>query len=248
MTKNSWLTFTLRGFFCLVACERCQWLNQGSVDRIITMLYSRLRSIGENWRMLTNGPIGFRFPGGNWFSNKIGILLTGAVEAKATVRLNYQSFPTNGLRTVLHFKVELEGPPTHKCLGLSMMTTGSFGSLWNCGHTKARRFFPETAFGGVWRDREGSCENSSGQKPDFTLPGVPRRGIRRIISSRSLILVHYGKEFVHFLETKPAPARKILTFSSPTLPRQGQIQNFSPPGCSLPHTSLPRQGLGHTVS
>ena len=39
---------------------------------------------------------------------------------------------------------------------------------------KAWHFFPETAFGGVWRDRAGSCENSSGLKTRvrmiFSLP------------------------------------------------------------------------------
>ena len=77
-----------------------------------------LGSNEKKWRKLTNGPIGFRFPGGIWFSNKIGNLVTGSVEAKATVRLNYQSFPTNGLRPVLHFKVELEGPPKHNLFRL----------------------------------------------------------------------------------------------------------------------------------
>ena len=116
--KNYWFTlallvFLLGSLWAMSMIKSGQrWSNHNDVK------YSRLRSIGENWRMLTNGPIGFRFPGGIWFSNKIRILLTGAVEAKATVRLSSQSFSANGLRPVLHFKVELEGPPKHNLFRL----------------------------------------------------------------------------------------------------------------------------------
>ena len=59
-------------------------------------------------------------------------------------------------------------------------------------------FFPETAFCGVWRDRAGYGENSSGLKTRFFL-------------------------------ANPSPARKILTFFSPTLPRRGNFLLFFSP-------------------
>ena len=73
-------------------------------------------------------------------------------------------------------------------------------------------FFPETAFCGVWRDRAGYGENSSGLKTRFFL-------------------------------ANPSPARKILTFFSPTLPRRGKFKIFPRHGGELAHFCVFWRGI-----
>ena len=130
-------------------------------------------------------------------------------------------------------------------------------------------FFPETAFCGVWRDRAGYGENSSGLKTRFFLanpsparkiltffsPTLPRRGKFKIFPRHGGELAHFcvfwrgictfGEEFVCFGEARHAPARKILTFflANPA-PARKILAFFSP---SLPRWGnfkiFPRRGL-----
>ena len=66
--------------------------------------------------------------------------------------------------------------------------------------SKALRFFPQTAFCGVWRDGAGYGENSLGLKTRFFLAnhGPVRKFFTFLLAMAGnwLIFVYFGKEFV----------------------------------------------------